>query len=116
MGYVVASAETSGLLGRTARQRSSLVDAISIDPRDAEKGRGEEFADLGRQFDRSEPELVPQEGTCFASRPVPHRLKSSLFPDTCHSCRLCLSPLVPPNREHSVGLRVGLRVGLMWAN
>ena len=61
MGYVVASAETSGLLGRTARQRSSLVDAISIDPRDAEKGRGEEFADLGRQFDRSEPELVPQE-------------------------------------------------------
>jgi hypothetical protein len=37
MGYVVASAETSGLLGRTARQRSSLVDAISIDPRDAAK-------------------------------------------------------------------------------
>ena len=24
---------------------------------------GEEFADLGRQFDRSEPELVPQERT-----------------------------------------------------
>jgi hypothetical protein len=37
MGYVVASAQTSGLLGRTARQRSSLVDAISIDPRDAAK-------------------------------------------------------------------------------
>ena len=61
MGYVVASAQTSGLLGQTARQRSSLVDAMSIDPRDAEKGRGEEFANLGRQFDRSEPELVPQE-------------------------------------------------------
>ena len=35
MGYVVASAQTSGLLGRTARQRSSLVDAISIDESEA---------------------------------------------------------------------------------